>query len=105
MKLYPSSVWSKLNEEFTSHLNMWNKNDLRLYRQFTAGVEEVDLDASGRVLLQKKHLEAIDVTTDVLFVGVGNYFEVWSKANFETDLLGDEDFSEALQEKMGNIMF
>lgn len=105
VKLYPSSVWSKLNEEFTSHLNMWNKNDLRLYRQFTAGVEEVDLDASGRVLLQKKHLEAIDVTTDVLFVGVGNYFEVWSKANFETDLLGDEDFSEALQEKMGNIMF
>ena len=75
------------------------------YRQFTAGVEMVELDASGRILLQKRHIDAIGVSTDVLFVGVGNYFEIWSKANFEADLYGESDFSEALQSKMGNLSF
>ncbi len=105
VKLYPASEWNKLNEEFVSHLNMWNKDDLRLYRQFTAGVEMVELDASGRILLQKRHIDAIQVSTDVLFVGVGNYFELWNRSNFEADLYGDADFSDALQAKMGNIVF
>lgn len=105
VKLYPASEWSKLNDEFVSQLNLWNKDDLRLYRQFTAGIEQVELDASGRILLQKKHIDAIEVSTDVLFVGVGNYFEIWNKANFEADLFGADDFSEALQSKMGNVSF
>lgn len=105
VKLYPASEWAKLNEEFVSQLNLWNKDDLRLYRQFTAGIEQVELDASGRILLQKKHIDAIEVSSDVLFVGVGNYFEVWNKANFEADLYGVDDFSEALQAKMGNVSF
>lgn len=105
VKLYPEGEWNKINEEFKSKLNLWDKNDLRLYRQFTAGVEQVELDASGRILLQKRHIDTIEVSTDVLFVGVGNYFEVWSKANFEADLFDEDGFSEALQSKMGNIVF
>lgn len=105
VKLYPTSEWTKRNEQLSASLNMWNKDDLRLYRQFTAGVEMVELDASGRILLQKRHIDAIGVSTDVLFVGVGNYFEIWSKANFEADLYGESDFSEALQSKMGNLSF
>ncbi len=102
VKLYPESVWKKLDEEFQAKLNLWDKTDLRLYRQFTSRVEHVELDASGRVLIQKKHLETTGIETDTLFVGVGNYFEIWNKENFETSLYDDEDFDRAMQEKMGN---
>ncbi len=102
VKLYPESVWRKLDEEFKSKLNLWDKRDLNLYRQFTSRVELVDLDSSGRVLIQKKHLEKIEVETEALFVGVGYYFEVWNKDNFEKSLYEEVDFDKAMHEKMGN---
>lgn len=101
-KFYPASEWAKLNAQFMSQLNLWNQNDLRLYRQFTAGVEQVDLDASGRILIQKKNLDLLGLVSDALVVGVGRYFEIWNKSQFEDSLLDDEAFSKALQEKMGN---
>ena len=102
VKLYPESVWKKLDEEFKANLNLWDKEDMKLYRQFTSRVEYVELDSSGRVLIQKKHLEAIEIETEALFVGVGSYFEVWNKENFAKSLYDEDDFDKAMQERMGN---
>ena len=103
-KLYPASEWEKINEEIKSKLNLWDKKDARLYRQFTSTVEPIELDSNGRILLQKKHLEALEIETEALFVGVDGYFEIWNKENYEEDLMSDEEFSEAVQEKMGALM-
>lgn len=105
VKLYPESVWEKMDAEFVANLNLWDKRDLALYRQFTASVEPVELDSNGRVLIAKRHLEMIGVETDALFVGIGSYFEVWNRANFEASLCNLEDFAEAVQCKMGNAIF
>jgi len=101
VKLYPESVWKKRDEEFQAKLNLWDREDLKLYRQFTSRVEYVELDSNGRVLIQKKHLDVIGVETDALFVGVGAYFEIWNKDTFESLYEGD-DFDKAMQKKMGN---
>lgn len=101
-KFYPLSVWEKMDEEFRSKLNLWDKNDQKLYRQFTAKVEQMDMDSSGRILLQKKHCETLGIEDTVLFIGVGDHFEVWNKCVYDDSLLDDEDFEKALQEKMGN---
>jgi len=102
VKLYPESVWTKLDEELKAKLNLWDKGDSKLYRQFTSRVELVELDSSGRVLIQKKHLEVTGIESDALFVGVGSYFEIWNKDNFEKSLYDEDDFDKAMQEKMGN---
>jgi len=102
VKLYPESVWKKLDEEFKANLNLWDKGDLKLYRQFTSRVEYVELDSTGRVLVSKKHLDAIEVETEALFVGVGSYFEIWQKENFNKSLCDEDAFDKAMQEKMGN---
>lgn len=104
VKLYPNSEWEKIDAQFTSKLNMWNKDDQRLYRQFASSVEQVEIDASGRVLIQKKYLDIIGVDTEALFVGMGSYFEIWKSENLEDGMMSDEDFSAALQEKMGSLM-
>ena len=102
VKLYPESVWEKMDAEFSANLNLWDQKDLALYRQFTASVEPVDLDSNGRVLIAKRHLDMIGVEADALFVGVGSYFEIWSKQTFEASLSGVDDFAAAMQGKMGN---
>ena len=102
VKLYPESVWKKLDEEFKANLNLWDKGDLKLYRQFTSRVEYVELDSTGRVLIQRRHLEVSEIETEALFVGVGGYFEIWNKGNFDKSLYDENDFDKAMQEKMGN---
>lgn len=102
VKLYPASVWSLLDEEFKSKLNRWDRNDQRLYRQFTSRVEQVELDTAGRVLVSQDFLIAGEMENDALFVGMGDYFEIWNKENFEKSLYDEADFDKAVQEKMGN---
>lgn len=105
LKLYPEGVWDKLDEEFQSNLNLWDQNDLALYRQFTAGVEPVELDSSGRILISKRNLDVMGVTTDALIVGMSSYFEIWNKNMFESGLSSSSDFAQAMQKKMGGAKF
>ncbi len=102
-KLYPSTEWEKLVEQLDAKLNLWNPEDVKLKRQFTSSFEMVELDASGRILLQKKVLDKVGIEAEALFVGVGNYFEIWKNETLEDDLMTDEDFDAALQAKMGGF--
>jgi MraZ protein len=102
IKIYPESVWTKLDEEFKANLNLWDKEDLKLYRQFSSRVVPHEWDLSGRLLIQKKNLDAISIESDALVVGMGYYFEIWNKENFEESLYDEDDFDTAMQKKMGN---
>ena len=102
VKLYPGSVWKKIDAEFKGNLNLWDKGNLKLYRQFTSQVDQVELDSAGRVLIQKRYLDKIEVETEAVFVGIGEYFEIWNRENFEKSLFDEEEFDKAMQEKMGN---
>ncbi len=101
LKVYPQKVWEQKDEQVRAKLNLWNESDLRLYRQFTSGVDMVELDASGRILLQQKYADAIGVKTDALFAGISDFFEIWNPETYEASLADDSDFAQLLQEKMG----
>ncbi len=101
-EFFPMSVWEEMDKEFKSKLNMWDKNDKMLYRQFIAQVEVIDIDSSGRILLKKEHCETLNITTDARFVGVSDHFEVWNSDNLEQSLHSPEEFERLMQEKMGN---
>ena len=101
-KFYPSKVWEELDRQFQEKLNLWDRNDMLLYRQFTAQVEPVELDSNGRILVSRKNADAIGISADVLFVGVGNHFELWDAQNFNNQLFSPEEFANAMQKKMGN---
>lgn len=99
-KLYPVSEWEKINEELKSKLNLWNKKDQAVYRQFTAMAENIELDVNGRMLLSKKNMEALGVDGDVVFAGVGDYIELWSRDRFEATMLDEGDLEAALEDIM-----
>jgi MraZ protein len=102
VKLYPASFWKKRDDELKANLNLWKKEDLKLYRQFTSRVDLVELDSAGRVLIPKRYLDTIEVETEALFVGVGEYFEIWNRENFEKSIFDEEEFEMEKEAKMGN---
>ncbi len=99
--IYPVPVWNKKLSEFKSKLDEWDPTDQLLLMQFVSEAEWLDLDNQGRVLIQKRHLEAISVDNqEVLFVGMIDRFAIWSKTKYEETTLSAEEFAKLLKEKM-----
>ncbi|GIR42761.1 MAG: hypothetical protein CM15mP53_06770 [Ectothiorhodospiraceae bacterium] len=50
--LYPSSVWSKIQDKI-SKLPSFNKNARRIQRLLIGHAEDIDVDSNGRILISK----------------------------------------------------
>lgn len=99
--IFPEHVWNAKVEDFKSKLDEWDATDQMLLMQFVSDAEWLDIDAQGRILISKKHLQAIGVDNqEVLFVGMIDRFAVWSKSRYEQVKLSQEDFAALLKQKM-----
>ena len=81
--MYPEDVWNRKVEELSESLDEWNPDDQMLLMQFVADAEFLEMDGQGRVLLQKRNLQQIGATGDILIVGMMNRFAIWNKQTFE----------------------
>jgi MraZ protein len=62
----------------------------RLLRLVFGKGSKFGCDGQGRILLPKHLLEHAKVTKEVVMVGLGRYFQVWSADSYES--VGDENF-------------
>ena len=98
--MYPEDVWNRKVEELSEALDEWNPDDQMLLMQFVADAEFLEMDGQGRVLLQKRNLQQIGATGDILIVGMMNRFAVWNKQTFEQRRLDPRDFAKQIRERM-----
>jgi MraZ protein len=49
-----------------------------LRRLMFSNAEQVDLDKTGRILIPQFLREEIDLSSEAVIVGMGDYFEIWS---------------------------
>lgn len=99
--VYPENIWNRQMDALRKRLNRWNKAHQQLFRQFVAEAEMAQLDASGRLLLPKRCLQAADIQQEVEFIGMGDTIEIWAKQKAEEPLMDQESFGKALEEIMG----
>ena len=59
-------------------------------------------DGNGRILLPKRYLQMAGIQSDVRFIGVDNTIEIWAKEKTEQPFVSPEEFSEALQDILGD---
>jgi MraZ protein len=52
-------------------------------RIFLGNAMEVEMDATGRVLISPELRVAVGITKDTMLLGMGNHFELWDKATYE----------------------
>lgn len=99
--LYPVEVWNAMVQALKSNLDEWNPEDQMLLMQFVSDAEWLDIDSQGRILISKRHLQAISVeNNEILFVGMLDRIAVWSKTRYAQSLLAKQDFSSRLKSKM-----
>ncbi|MBA2650135.1 MAG: division/cell wall cluster transcriptional repressor MraZ [Legionella sp.] len=76
--LYTQDQW-QIIEDNLQKLPSFNEAARRIQRLLIGHATDVDMDANGRVLLPPILREYAQLEKDVVMIGQGNKFEVWSK--------------------------
>jgi MraZ protein len=81
--LYPLPEWEDIERRLVK-LPSLHKQTLRLKRLLIGHATEVELDASGRILLPTELRQFASLDKSAMLVGVGNKFEIWNEADWTT---------------------
>ena len=82
LSIYKASAFEKLVSETEAlPFNMRNSRDY--IRATLASACEVDVDRQGRIQIPTTLMNKYNITKEVVVIGVGDHFEVWSKAAYE----------------------
>ena len=98
--LYPESVWNEQMDSLRSHLNRWNREHQRVFRQFVSEVEILTLDGNGRFLIPKRYQKQAAIEQDIKFIGMGDTIEIWSCQIADQSQMQPEEFSNAIEDLM-----
>ena len=102
LELYPMQEWNKVMLKINS-LNRFIKKNNDFIRRFTAGVKEVELYSSGRLLIPKDLCHFAGIKKQIVLSSAINIIEIWDKDSYEKSI--DDtvmDFASLTEEVMGN---
>ena len=92
--LYPVRVWEEELSSFRSKLKKYRKEARQAYRKFIQGVNLLEMDANGRILIPKRYLQMAGINADALLMGVEQTIEIWAPDCSTESEMGDDDFAQ-----------
>ena len=102
LELYPMEEWDLESKRINS-LNRFVKKNVDFIRKFMAGVKNVELDSTGRLLIPKDLITYADIKKEIVLASVVNKIEIWDKSEYERAVDYDPDeFADLAEEVMGN---
>lgn len=81
--LYPVAVWEEIEKKIEA-LPSFNSATRRIQRLLIGHATEVELDASGRILVPQLLREYAKLNKNAMVVGQGKKFEIWDEAEWNT---------------------
>ncbi len=102
LELYPLKEWDELMLRINK-LNRFNKKNIDFIRRFTAGVRQIDIDISGRILIPKDLINHAKISKDIVVSSAVNILEIWDKSLYE-EAIDDAkgDFGNLAEDVMGD---
>ena len=102
LELYPLKEWDKLMLRINK-LNRFNKKNIDFIRRFTAGVRQIDIDISGRILIPKDLINHARISKNIVVSSAVNILEIWDKTLYE-EAINDAkgDFGNLAKDVMGD---
>jgi MraZ protein len=69
---------------------------------FHAGVKQVEMDSSGRILISKDLINFANLESNIVFSATPFGLEIWNLSDYEKAVnLEDNDFAQLTEEVMG----
>lgn len=83
--LYPQPAWEPIQAKLMT-LSSFDKQSSALQRLLVGFAEDVSLDAAGRVLVSPSLRDFAGLGKEVMLVGQGSHFELWSIESWRAQL-------------------
>ncbi len=96
--LYSQTEFKKIYSK-VSGLNEFSEEYRVFQRNFFRGINEVELDSNGRLLIPKMLMAHAQLEKDITVVGMGNRVEIWSPDLYQNFLIQDSSEFAQLAEK------
>ena len=84
--LYPQPAWEPIQAKMMG-LSSYDKQSSALQRLLVGYAEDLTLDGAGRLLVSPVLRDFAGLTKDVMLVGQGSHFELWSMDAWRKQLL------------------
>ena len=92
--LYPGTIWNEELDQLRAKLNKWDEDQQQLFRQFVLESEVLEMDVNGRILIPKRYMQMVNLSSEVRFIGMDRTIEIWSRSKLEKPLLDSDTFKE-----------
>ncbi len=104
LELYPRSNWEELIRKITSKLNRFVKRDNDFLRAYNAGLKELEIDSTGRILIPRDLAVIAGISGDVVLAAKMECIEIWDKAKYDEAVNETQaNISGLAEEILGNI--
>lgn len=93
--LYPQPAWEPIQEKMMA-LSSFDKRSSALQRLLVGFAEDINLDSAGRLLVSPVLRDFAGLDKEVMLVGQGSHFELWSMSAWRAQLeqvMQDEGFA------------
>lgn len=101
LELFPNENWQEEMKK-VNKINRFNKRHAEFATKFMDGVNFVDLDITGRLLIPKTLKTDSGITKEIVLISVIDRIEIWDKAAYEKAVDYDpDDFAALAEEVMG----
>lgn len=105
LELYPKKEWDILMQKM-NNLNRFKKKNNDFIRRFTAGVKEIEVDTTGRILIPKDLTAFAGINKELVLSSAINIIEIWDKNRYEQAIEeATDDFADLAEEVMGEDDF
>jgi MraZ protein len=102
LELYPMDEWNALMQKM-GELNRFNRKNVDFIRRFTAGVKNIDLDGTGRLLIPKDLQSFAEINREIVISSAINIVEIWDKNKYEQAINDSaNDFADLAEDVMGD---
>lgn len=100
--LYPENEWTNV-ELALNKANNFTRVGRMAKRNFLRFAENTHLDRQNRIAIPNEHCIFAGISTKAIFIGMGQYIEIWSphKLKEADDSLEDGAFEEIFESVMG----
>ncbi len=85
---YPPAAWRRLMEKL-KEMPQTSKEYIEFIRFFVSGAQECPIDKQGRILIPPTLRDHSELTKEIVFVGMMNEIEIWSKARWDEEFKKD----------------
>lgn len=103
LALYPEPRWEEISETVAT-LGDADKVVRNLKRRFLGQSVEMELDASGRILIPTELRSLVGLDKKAMLVGLGHRFEVWADHVWEAEQAALDD-TDAMPDSVKSLAF